>query len=483
MSAYSNFSPALNKALNHALAYLESLDTDSVCATASLDELRGRLNRSLDEHGVPSEQVIDELVGDVEGGLLGSAGGRFFAWVMGGSLPASLAADWLVSTWDQNAAIYASSPAEAVIEEIVGNWLKELLRLPQSASFALTTGCQMAHLTCLSAARNSVLARHGWDVEAQGLVQGPPIRVLSGQRHASIDRTLRFLGLGSGCITDIPSMDEDGSLGPESLEAVLRAFSGQPIILLLSAGDINTGAYHNFRDLIPIAHAFGAWVHVDGAFGLWANASEKLRHLLDGVEEADSWATDGHKWLNVPYDCGYAFVADPRPHQAAMSVRASYIARSEVARDPFDWNLEWSRRGRGVATYAALRELGRKGISDLVERCSRHAHSLVTRIGALKGAEIMRESEINQGLVRFRSPDPGATETDHDAFTDRVIDEVVRTGRAFFGGTTWNGKRCMRISVCNWKTNDADVDVALGAVEEALGSLAGVSETMGESMR
>ena len=239
-------------------------------------------------------------------------------------------------------------------------------------------------------------------------------------------------------------------------------------MVLLCAGDINIGALDRFEEIIPIAHAQGAWVHVDGAFGLWANASPKFRHLLKGVEQADSWATDGHKWLNVPYDCGYAFVADTRAHRASMSLRASYLVHAQEARDPFDWNVEWSRRGRGVATYAALRELGRKGIRELVERCCRHAHGLVTGLGVLDGAQLMWEPQINQGLVRFPDPSPGATEVDHDARTDQVIADIVKSGRAFVGGTTWRGRRCMRVSVCNWQTSEADVATTISAVQEVL---------------
>ncbi len=468
MRAKSAFQPVLEDTLQHALAYLEGLEDGPVSASATLGELRGRLCLALAEKGLDPRQVIDELVAGVEGGLLGSAGGRFFAWVIGGSVPAALAADWLTSTWDQNAALYSCSPAEAVIEEACGAWLKDLLGLPGSASFALTTGCQMAHVTCLAAARHALLARQGWDVERKGLQGAPRLRVLANsQSHGSIERALRFLGLGSECAQALP-VDGEGRLEPATLGAALREVAGDPVLVLLCAGDINTGAFDPFDTLIPLAHAHGAWVHVDGAFGLWANASPRYLHLLRGVELADSWATDGHKWLNVPYDCGYAFVADTGAHRDSMSMRASYLVHAEAARDPFDWNLEWSRRGRGAATYAAIRELGRKGIADLVDRCCRHASGLVTGIGALDGAQVLWEPRINQGLVRFPDPRPGATEADHDAHTDRVIARIVARGRAFVGGTTWLGKRCMRISVCNWQTSDADVAVTVGAVEEAL---------------
>jgi glutamate/tyrosine decarboxylase-like PLP-dependent enzyme len=327
----------------------------------------------------------------------------------------------------------------------------------------------MAHATCLAAARNALLARRGWDVERQGLMGGPRLRVLtSDQRHGSIERAVRLLGFGADCVVDLPS-DDQGALRPDTLEQALRMEPERPTIVLLQAGDLNIGAFDPFDDLIPLAHDHGAWAHVDGAFGLWAAASPAYRQHVLGVERADSWAVDGHKWLNVPYDCGYAFVADPGAHRAAMSSHVDYVSHAAEARDERDWNPDWSRRGRGVATYAALRELGRQGVADLVERTCRHAHALATRIGALPGAELVAEPRINQGLVRFRSPGPDATDADHDRRTDEMIEAILTTGEAFFSGTTWRGKRCMRISVCNWRTSDDDVERVVAAVRRALG--------------
>lgn len=458
----------LESTLTHALKYIESLNEAPVNATASLSELRQRLGHPLTDQGMEATQVTDELVADVQGGLLGTSGGRFFGWVVGGTVPAALAADWLTSTWDQPAALYASGPAIAVIEEICGKWLKELLGLPQQASFALVTGCSMAHVTCLAAARNSLLARHNWDVERQGLAGAPPIRILSNnQRHGSIARTVRLLGLGTDSIVNLP-VNENGHLNASDLRKILRVHAGQPTIVLLQAGDINTGVFEPYEELIPIAHEYGAWVHIDGAFGLWAAASPKYKHLLNGVTQADSWAVDGHKWLNVPYDCGYAFVMDTKAHQAAMSHRASYLTHDAAARDQMDWTPEWSHRGRGVATYAALRQLGKQGVAALIERTCEYAHRLVTQIGALPGAEVIWEPLINQGLVRFLSAKPDAMEADHDERTDSVIANIAASGEAFFSGTTWQGKRCMRVSVCNWNTNDKDVERAIEAVRAAL---------------
>jgi len=465
MTRLSPFKPALERAVSHALAHLESLDQLPVCASATLDELRARLDRPLTEQGRDAVTVIDELVRDVAGGILGNAGGRFFGWVIGGSLPAALAADWLVSTWDQNAAIHACGPAVAVMEEIAGRWLKDLLGLPSHASFAFTTGSQLAHVTALAAARNALLARCDWDVERRGLAGAPPIRVLSSQeRHGSIERAVRLLGLGTENTIDLP-VDSTGRLAVDTLAAALEATPRVPTIVILQAGDLHLGAFDPFNELVPLAHRYHAWVHVDGAFGLWVNVSPKRRHLLEGVERANSWTTDGHKWLNVPYDGGYVFVADPEAHLKSISHRTSYTTLVEGARDQIDWNPEWSRRARGVTTYAAIRQLGRQGIADLIDRTCHYARVLVTRIGDLPGVEVMWAPTVNQGLVRFLSPKPGAAAVDHDARTDEVIARIVRSGEAFFGGTTWRGARCMRVSVCNWQTSDADIERAVGAVQ------------------
>jgi len=461
---------ALDTAVLHAISHIETLDQSSVAATVDVETLRSRLARPLTDAAVPADQVIDDLARDVEGGLIGSAGGRFFGWVIGGVVPAALAADWMTSAWQQNAALYSTSPAAAVAEEVVGDWLKDLLNLPPSASFALVTGCQMAHVTCLAAARHAVLTRHNWDVEAKGLFGAPRIRILtSAARHGSFTRAVRLLGFGTDQIELIP-VDSEDRLPASALEETLNQDPSSPAIVLLQAGDINIGAYDNFKELIPIAKKFGAWVHVDGAFGLWVTTTTKLRHLVEGVELADSWATDGHKMLNVPFDCGFAFVADRESHRASMASSAAYITLASNARDQMDWNPEWSRRSRCFASYAAIRSLGRQGIADLVERCSKHAHSIVTGIGKLEGAEMLWEPTINQGLVRFLDRSENASEEDHDRHTDAVIAAILETGEAFFQGTTWRGRRAMRVSVCNWRTSDADVERVVNAVEKVLRS-------------
>jgi glutamate/tyrosine decarboxylase-like PLP-dependent enzyme len=453
----------LTAATAHAVRYLETLDERPIAASADLAELRRRLGKDFPETGMAATQVVDELVRDAEGGILGSSSGRFFGWVIGGTLPVALAADWLTATWDQNAASNVTAPAEAVVEEISGAWAKELLGLPRGASFAFVTGCQMAHTTALAAARHKLLRDRGWDVESAGLTGAPPLRLLtSANRHESIIRAVRLLGIGSAAIETVPS-DELGRIDVASLEAVLRAGPGIATIVCLQAGDLNTGVFDNFARICPMARAAGAWVHVDGAFGLWVATSAQHRHLLEGAASADSWATDGHKWLNLPFDSGLVFVADPSAHSAAFSQSTSYAVPIASLRNQKDWNPEWSRRGRGFPVYAAIRALGRSGIAEIVDRCCAHAARLVQGIGTLDGAEILASPIINQGLVRFRAADG-----DHDRRTDAVIKRIQDGGIAWFGGVTWHGKRAMRVSVCNWLTSDRDIDRAIAAVGAAL---------------
>jgi glutamate/tyrosine decarboxylase-like PLP-dependent enzyme len=458
-----DFYPALATAMQHALEYLRTIDERPVGPTASLDTLRKRLCKDWNHDPLPADSVVSDLVKDIEGGLNNSVNARFYAWVIGASLPAALATDWLTSTWDQNAALYSCSPAAAIVEETVGSWLKDLFRLPASASFALVTGSQMAHITCLAAARTWLLKEQGWDVERQGMSGSPPIRVFCGARHATIDRALRMLGFGDRSLMRLAVADA-GALDPSALEAALREINGQPAIVLLQAGDINTGGFDDFEALIPIARRYGAWTHVDGAFGMWAAASPHFERLVRGMERAHSWSTDGHKWLNVPYDCGYALVAEPDAHRTAMSYQASYLPHQDVARDPLDWNPDFSRRARGFASYAALRELGRDGIRELVERCCECAKELVDGLSRLRNVEVLAQPVINQGLVAFLDPSGKRS----DEWNDRIISEIANEGTSFFSGVTWNARRAMRNSVSNWRTSPEDVRRTLAGVRRAL---------------
>jgi glutamate/tyrosine decarboxylase-like PLP-dependent enzyme len=468
-----DFSPVLELALRQALTYLDQLDNRPVGPTASAGELRSRLCKQWNAERLDASQVVNDLVRDIAGGLNNSANARFYAWVIGGSLPSALAADWLTSTWDQNAGMYAVSPASAIVEEAVGAWLKDLFGLPEETSFALVTGCQMAHTTCLAAARSWLLKKHGWDVERQGLAGSPPIRVFCGVRHATIDRALRLLGFGDLSLETLGT-SPSGALDPAALENALKESANSPALVLLQAGDVNTGGFDDFQALVPIAHKYGAWAHVDGAFGMWAAASPRYKHLLNGVADADSWATDGHKWLNVPYDCGYAFVAKPEAHRASMSYQASYLSHQSVARDPLDWNPEFSRRARGFASYAALRELGRNGLRELVERNCDCAKEIVEGLCRLDNVQVLFRPVINQGLVAFLDPSGRPS----DEWNDKTIAEIAKEGTSFFSGTTWNGRRAMRISVSNWQTSSEDVRRTLEGVQRAMRGLRSESTTV-----
>jgi glutamate/tyrosine decarboxylase-like PLP-dependent enzyme len=457
----------LERAQTYATDFLDGLNERSVAATVDAATLRHRLGLALGDAGIPAERVIDELVAATEGGHLGSAGGRFFAWVIGSALPSALAADWLTSTWDNNAALHACGPAASVVEEVAGAWVKDVLDLPRDASFAFTTGCQMAHFTCLAAARHALLRDRGWNVERDGLNGASAIRVLAKEhRHGSVERTLRFLGIGTDALVPLAT-DADARVTPDALIAALRT-SDAPTIVVFDAADLNVGAIDPFAALIPIARAAAAWVHIDGAFGLWARASARHRGKLAGVELAHSWATDAHKWLNTPKDIGLALVSDTSAHRAAMTISADYLSHDADTRDQIDWTPDWTRRARGFAVYAALRELGRTGLADLIDRSCNHATALANGIAALHGAELLATPTLNQALVRFRSPEPSATEEDHDAHTAAVIAAVNAEGTAFFSGTWWKGRRAMRISAVNWRTSISDVEATIAAVARVL---------------
>ena len=408
--------------------------------------------------------MIEDLARDGEPGVVGMAGPRYFGFVIGGSLPAALAADWLTSTWDQNAGLFAAGPSASVVEEVVGSWLVDLLGLPDGTSIGLTTGCQMAHVTCLAAARHRVLERAGWDVEDRGLFGAPEIAVVIGsEAHATIPTALQYLGMGRSRVISVES-DEQGRMRLDSLAEALPAGDG-PLIVSLQAGNVNTGSFDPIGpaiELIRDRHP-EAWIHIDGAFGLWAAASPDYRHLLDGHAGADSWATDGHKWLNVPYDCGYAFVRDPSAHADALSPPgAAYIVYGSAERDEFRWVPEYSRRARGFPTYAALRSLGRDGVREMVERGCRLATRMADGLRA-SGVEILNDVVLDQILARFHPADGG----DADAWTRQVISRVQADGTCWLSGTTWHGMAAMRISIVNWSTTEEDIDRSLAAILEA----------------
>lgn len=454
--------PELKRAAELAAEYLDSLDQHKVSEEPDPEALRMALHKELTDDGLPPLQVIEELAKDAQPGLLNTANGRFFGWVIGGGVPAAIAADWLTSTWDQNAAAYACSPAAAVIEDVIAEWLKEILGLPQHASYAFVTGCQMAHFTALAAARHKVLADQGWSVEKQGLAGSPPIRVLVGEHHETLLRALRHLGIGTDAVVQVAKKD-DGTINVDALKTELEANPSMPTIVSLAAGDLNRGAFDPFDEVCDLAHAHNAWVHIDGAFGLWAASSPRYRHLVKGVEKADSWATDAHKWLNVPYDSGMAFVAHPEAHKTAMTIPAAYKIDVENVRDQFEWGPEWSRRARGIPLYAALRSLGRNGVAEIIERCCDLTRDLVSRLGALPGVEVLAEPIINQGLVRFVDADG-----DHDKRTDEVIHRINEGGEAWFGPTTWHGMRVMRVSLSNFRTTAKDIDRTVAAIITAM---------------
>ena len=518
--------PALAVATDRAVDYLAGLRDRPVSARAGVEDLRAALDMPLPEDGVDPATVVHDLADAAEPGLVATGSPRYFGFVIGGALPAALGADWLASAWDQNAGLYAGGPSAAVAEEVAGRWALDVLGLPGTASFGFVTGCQMAHATTLAVARNDVLAQVGWDVERRGLIGAPAVRVLASDvRHATVDRALRLLGLGVDVVEPVAS-GPDARMRLDALADALQASTG-PTIVVAQVGEVNTGAFDPVGEICDLAHAAGAWVHVDGAFGLWAAASPALRHLVAGVERADSWATDFHKWLNVPYDSGFAACAHPDRHRAAMGTRAAYLeqAGTDGPRDQMDWNPEFSRRARGFAVYAALRSLGRRGVADLVDRCCAHARRFAAGLAAIDGVEVLNDVVLDQVLVGFTSPvdaagadgsgdgadgaggagegggttgavgagerggtvgaggaggagerlGAGGAETrdlgngdEPEDITQQVIDAVQRSGECWMSGTTWRGRPAMRVSVVNWQTTAADVDRSVRAVEAAV---------------
>jgi glutamate/tyrosine decarboxylase-like PLP-dependent enzyme len=453
---------ALARAADLALEYVEGLSSRPVHATASVDEIRARFGGPLPDDGEDPVAVIERLAANVDGGLIGSAGPRYFGFVIGGGLPAALAADWLTSTWDQNAGLYVIGPAAAVAEEVAGAWLAELFGLPSGVSVGFATGATMATFTGLAAGRHALLARAGWDVERDGLFGAPDLPVVvSDESHVTVFAALQMLGLGRERVTRVPT-DEQGRMRPDALADAVRAID-RPALVAAQAGNVNTGAFDPLPPIVEAVRANGGWLHVDGAFGLWAAADPSRRHLVEGVERADSWTTDAHKWLNVPYDSGLSFVADPAAHHAAMTLGAAYYVETTGAeRDPYNWVPESSRRARGFAVWAALRSLGRSGLAEMIGRTSDLARRFATGLDGRSGARVLNDVVLNQVLVRFDSPsgDPLAG----DARTDAVIAGVQADGTSWLGGTRWHGVRAMRISVSGWSTTEADVDASIAVI-------------------
>ena len=454
---HDDFEPLLARAHAHAGDFLRGLPQRFVGARAGREEMIAALERPLPQAGEDAAAVLDLLAGQAERGASACAAPRYFGFVIGGSLPVALAADWLVSTWDQNAGIHVISPLAAALEEIAARWLLDLFDLPRDSGVGFVTGCQMAHFTCLAAARHGVLRRAGWDVEVEGLHGAPPIHVVaSDEAHVTVDVALRYLGIGTRALVQVEA-DAQGRLRADRLGELLPTLQG-PVIVCAQAGNVNTGAFDPLREIGELARAHGAWLHVDGAFGLWSRASagEDLRAAADGIELADSWATDAHKWLNVPYDSGVAIVRHAGDHRAAMTSTAAYLIQTGGAeRDAVDWCPEFSRRARGIPVYAALRALGREGVADLVDRCCARARQFTTLLSAEPGVALLNDVVLNQLLVRFG---------DDDAMTRKVVEGVQAEGTCWASGTTWHGLAAMRISVSNWATSEDDVAMSAAAM-------------------
>ena len=441
-----------------AADYLESLDTRRVASTRTYCEMHSALDTPVPDEPCDPVDVIEEMAAALEPGLTAMGSGRFFGFVIGGALPAPIAAEWLVSTWDQNTCLAEPTPATCALETLAGRWVIELLGLPRDASFAFVTGCQMAHVTCLAAARHAVYARAGWDLPANGLAAAVPLRVVvGGKRHVTLTRALRLLGIGEAQEVVLPA-DSQGRMGVSTLSSALD--TDAPTIVCAQAGEVNTGAVDDLATIVEVAHSANAWVHVDGAFGLWAAVSPSLRHLVAGHDAADSWATDAHKWLNVPYDCGIALCAHPEHHAAAMEYAAPYlaVAGSAAIRDPMGYSPEFSRRARSAPVWAAIRQLGRVGVTELVERCCAHARRFAEQIVELPGCEVLNEVVLNQVLFRFAD----------DETTGATLAAVQAGGEAWMSGTTWDGQVAIRLSVSGWRTTTDDIDRTVAAFARAL---------------
>ena len=454
----------LRQTADLATDYLEGLPDRHVGATATRADLLAAMGGPLPERGEAPAAVVDRLARAADPGIVASAGPRYFGFVIGGSLPAALAADWLTSAWDQNGFVFAMSPAAMVAEEIAASWLLELLGLPEGCSVGFTTGVTMASFTGLAAGRHAVLERIGYDVENQGLTGAPEIAVVTGaEAHATVFASLQMLGFGKARVHHVEA-DAQGRTRPAALATTLSELRDRPALVVAQAGNVNTGSFDPLPEIVAATREHpNAWLHIDGAFGIWAAVPASLQHLVAGLDGADSWSTDAHKWLNVPYDSGIAIVRDPEAHRFAVAHSAAYyVAGAPGDRHGGDWVPDSSRRARGFAIYAAIRELGRSGLADLIERSCALARRMADALRTAPDAEILNDVVLNQVLVRFNVP--GGSREDADAFTREVIAEVQADGTCWLGGTIWHGLAAMRISVSNWSTTEADIDVSAAAI-------------------
>ena len=451
----------LRRTAELAGGFLDRLPVRPVSQAVNLPELRDALGGPFPVSGEDPLAVIEALARRVEPALVGSAGPRYFGFVVGGGVPAALAADWLASAWDQNAAMFVMSPAAAVVEEVAARWLLDLFGLPECSSVGFVTGATMASFTALAAGRHALLARAGWDVEDDGLVGSPPIAVVVGEEaHVTILASLQMLGLGRARVHRVAT-DEQGRMRVEALRTTLARIAG-PTLVCAQAGNVNTGAFDPLVEIVAAVRELpDAWLHVDGAFGLWAAAVPGMRDRVAGLAGADSWTTDAHKWLNVPYDSGIVIVRNAAAHHAAMTLGAAYyVETAGDERDGYNWVPESSRRARGFAVYAALRSLGRDGLAEMIERCCTLARRMADGLRRAAGVTVLNEVVLNQVLVRFEPPGGG----DADAFTRAVIAAVQADGTCWLGGTAWHGMAAMRISVSNWSTTEQDADLSVEAI-------------------
>jgi len=461
----------LRQTADLAADFLDGIATRPVHAVASHDELVASMGGALPERGEAAGEVVDHLASIADPGLIASAGPRYFGFVIGGSLPAALAADWLTSAWDQNAGLYAIGPSASVAEEVAAGWLIDLFGLPAGSSVGFSTGATMASFTALAAGRHRVLERLGWSVEEDGLVGAPDIVVVVGaEAHVTIHVSLQMLGLGRNRVHRVAA-DDQGRMRADALRETLAGLRGRPVLVCAQSGNVNTGAFDPLPEIVVAVRELpNTWLHVDGAFGLWAAASPALRHLTAGLSDADSWTTDAHKWLNVPYDSGIAIVRDAAAHHAAMTLGAAYYVETAGGeRDPYNWVAESSRRARGFPIYSALRHLGRDGVAAMIDRCCALARRMADGLRDAPGVTILNDVVLNQVLVRFSPPvrtAGGAADYDAatDAFTREVIAAVQADGTCWLGGTTWHGLAAMRISVSNWSTTEADADLSVAAI-------------------